>query len=83
MIIASGACNKPAVPAFADAVPASVDQLTPFDYRNPDHLAEGGVLVVGASATGVQLAAELLALGAPGDPLSRGTRAVAPHLPRP
>ena len=34
-------------------------QLTTFDYRNPDQLPDGGVLVVGASATGVQLAAEL------------------------
>ncbi len=59
VIIASGACNAPAVPAFAEAVPPSIKQLTPFDYRNPGHLAEGGVLVVGASATGVQLAAEL------------------------
>jgi putative flavoprotein involved in K+ transport len=65
VIIASGACNQPAVPALADAVPAAVDQLTPFDYRNPDHLAEGRALVVGASATGVQLAAELLASGRP------------------
>jgi putative flavoprotein involved in K+ transport len=65
VIIASGACNKPAVPAFASAVPASVQQLTPFDYRNPDQLSEGGVLVVGASATGVQLAAELQRSGRP------------------
>ncbi len=65
VIIASGACNKPAVPAFANAVPASVQQLTPFDYRNPDQLSEGGVLVVGASATGVQLAAELQRSGRP------------------
>ena len=65
VIIASGACNQPAVPAFANAVPASIEQLTPFDYRNPDHLAEGGVLVVGASATGVQLAAELQRSGRP------------------
>ena len=65
VIIASGACNKPSVPAFANAVPASVQQLTPFDYRNPDQLPEGGVLVVGASATGVQLAAELQRSGRP------------------
>ena len=64
-MIASGACNRPAVPAFANAVPASIEQLTPFDYRNPGHLAEGGVLVVGASATGVQLAAELQRSGRP------------------
>jgi putative flavoprotein involved in K+ transport len=44
---------------FADAVPPSVEQLTPFDYRDPAKLPDGGVLVVGASATGVQLAAEL------------------------
>ena len=59
VVIASGACNRPTVPRFADAVPASVAQLTPFDYRDPDQLPDGGVLVVGASATGVQLAAEL------------------------
>jgi putative flavoprotein involved in K+ transport len=32
-------------------------------YRGPDDVAPGGVLVVGASATGVQLAAELQAAG--------------------
>jgi putative flavoprotein involved in K+ transport len=46
-------------------VPASIAQLTPFDYGHPGHLAQGGVLVVGASATGVQLAAELLRSGRP------------------
>ncbi len=51
--------------AFADAVPASVEQLTPFDYRDPAKLPDGGVLVVGASATGVQLAAELQRSGRP------------------
>jgi putative flavoprotein involved in K+ transport len=65
VVIASGACNLPAVPAFADAVPADVDQFTPFGYRNPDQLADGGVLVVGASATGVQLAAEIRRSGRP------------------
>jgi len=48
VVIASGACNLPAVPAFADAVPAEVEQITPFSYRNPDKLPDGGVLVVGA-----------------------------------
>ncbi|WP_218038834.1 NAD(P)-binding domain-containing protein [Acrocarpospora pleiomorpha] len=65
VVIASGACNQPAVPQFADAVPASVVQLTPFDYRGPSRLPDGGVLVVGASATGVQLAAELRRSGRP------------------
>jgi len=65
VVIASGACNEPAVPQFRDAVPASVEQRTPFDYRDPASLPDGGVLVVGASATGVQLAAELQRSGRP------------------
>jgi putative flavoprotein involved in K+ transport len=65
VVIASGACNQPSVPRFSAAVPASVEQLTPFDYRDPGKLPDGGVLVVGASATGVQLAAELQRSGRP------------------
>ena len=65
VVIATGACNRPTVPPLRDAVPASVRQLTPFDYRDPARLPDGGVLVVGASATGVQLAAELARSGRP------------------
>jgi len=65
VVIASGACNEPSVPRFSDAVPASVAQVTPFGYRDPAQLPDGGVLVVGASATGVQLAAELRRSGRP------------------
>ena len=65
VVIASGACNRPAVPAFAAALPPDVEQLTPFGYRNPDQLPADGVLVVGASATGVQIAAELRQSGRP------------------
>jgi putative flavoprotein involved in K+ transport len=65
VVIASGACNRPAVPGLATAVPSAVEQLTPFDYRSPDKLPDGGVLVVGASATGVQLAAEVQRSGRP------------------
>jgi putative flavoprotein involved in K+ transport len=65
VVIASGAFNLPAVPAFSAAVPKSVEQVTPFDYRDPAGLPDGGVLVVGASATGVQLAAELRQSGRP------------------
>ncbi|WP_326559238.1 NAD(P)-binding domain-containing protein [Micromonospora sp. NBC_01796] len=65
VVIASGACNRPVVPQLSHAVPASVEQLTPFDYRDPTKLPDGGVLVVGASATGVQLASELRRSGRP------------------
>ncbi len=65
LVIASGACNRPIVPPLRDGVPASVAQITPFGYRNPSQLPEGGVLVVGPSATGVQLAAEIRRSGRP------------------
>ena len=65
VVIASGACNQPSVPALSTGVPASVRQVTTFGYRDPDGLPDGGVLVVGASATGVQLAAELARSGRP------------------
>ncbi len=65
VLVASGACNRPTVPALAHALPPDVEQFTPFDYRNPTQLPDGGVLVVGASATGVQLAAELRQSGRP------------------
>jgi putative flavoprotein involved in K+ transport len=65
VVIASGACNRPSVPPVSEAVPAGVTQLTPFSYRDPAQVPDGGVLVVGASATGVQLAAELQRSGRP------------------
>jgi putative flavoprotein involved in K+ transport len=46
-------------------VPAAVTTLTPGQYRNPGQLEEGGVLVVGAAATGIQLADEIHRSGRP------------------
>ncbi len=65
VVLASGACNAPSIPALRPAVPASVQCFTPFEYRHPGHLPAGGVLVVGASATGVQLASEIHQSGRP------------------
>lgn len=65
VVLASGACNLPSIPDFASAVPPAVEQVNPLDYRNPGQLPEGGVLVVGAAATGMQLAEEIHASGRP------------------
>jgi putative flavoprotein involved in K+ transport len=59
VVLASGAFTVPKVPDCAAALPTGMTSLTPMEYRNPGQLAEGGVLVVGASATGVQIAAEI------------------------
>ena len=76
VVLATGAFNVATVPAFAAAVPSAVTTLTPMGYRNPAQLAEGGVMVVGASATGVQIAAEVQRSG-------RGVvLAVGDHHPR-
>ena len=65
VVLANGACNTATVPDFAEQTPSTIDQLTPQDYRNPEELADGGVMVVGASATGVQLAEEIHQSGRP------------------
>lgn len=63
LVLATGACNLATVPVLAADVPPQIRQITARDYRNPGQLAEGGVLVVGASTSGVQLAAEIRAAG--------------------
>jgi len=65
IVIATGQCDVPLVPAMARSLPASTHQVVPSAYRNPDLLPEGGVLVVGASASGVQLAEEIHRSGRP------------------
>ena len=63
VVVASGACNVAAVPAVREALPPGITSLTAIDYKNPDQVPEGGVLVVGASASGIQIADELLGHG--------------------
>lgn len=63
VVVASGAFNLPHLPPVAKAVPAGIDTLSPNQYRNPAQLAPGGVLVVGASASGAQIADELQRAG--------------------
>ncbi|MFO1271211.1 MAG: NAD(P)-binding domain-containing protein [Rubrivivax sp.] len=63
LVVASGAFGRPVLPALAAALPPGVASLHAQQYRHPGALDEGGVLVVGASATGLQLAREIRASG--------------------
>jgi putative flavoprotein involved in K+ transport len=63
VVVATGWCDRPAVPAMAFQLDPELTQVVPAAYRRPADLPDGGVLVVGASATGVQLADELAAAG--------------------
>jgi putative flavoprotein involved in K+ transport len=65
VVLASGAFNVPRVPEFASALPPSIATRTTMTYRNPHELDDGGVLVVGASASGVQIAHEIHRSGRP------------------
>jgi putative flavoprotein involved in K+ transport len=77
VVVASGAFDRPSVPAAASSLPASIRCVTSKAYRNPDQLDAGGVLVVGASATGLQLADEIQRSGRP------VTLAVGEHIRMP
>ncbi len=81
VVLATGACNIPQIPAIADAVPSKITTLTPMQYRNPEQLADGGVLVVGASASGIQIAEEIHRSGRPVT-LSVGEHIRAPRVYR-
>jgi putative flavoprotein involved in K+ transport len=65
VVVATGYCDQPAIPALGLQLAPWVGQLAPADYHNPQQLPDGGVLIVGASATGVQLADELQRAGHP------------------
>lgn len=65
VVIASGGFNIARLPPFAPSLPVGVESLTPFDYSSPASLPPGGVLVVGASASGVQIAEEVQRSGRP------------------
>ena len=63
VVVATGHCGTPAVPRFAARLPPGIHQVTASSYRSPAALPAGGVLVVGAAASAVQIAEELRLAG--------------------
>ncbi len=63
VVLANGGSGIANLPPVADGVPAGILSLSSKTYRSPDLLPAGGVLVVGASASGAQLADEIAASG--------------------
>lgn len=59
IVLANGAFGKAVIPAVADLLPNNTLNLHSRNYRNPSQLNAGKVLVVGASASGLQIANEL------------------------
>lgn len=63
VVLATGAYQKPKVPAFAADLPGHIVQLHTHDYRRPGQLPDGAVLIVGTGQSGGQVAEDLLAAG--------------------
>jgi putative flavoprotein involved in K+ transport len=63
VVLANGAFQKPRIPPAAQQIPQHVLQLHSHDYRNPQQLPAGAVLVVGTGQSGGQITEDLLAAG--------------------
>jgi putative flavoprotein involved in K+ transport len=59
VVVATGLYQTPKIPQLARDFPASIQQLHSDNYRNPDQLLPGAVLVVGSAQSGAQIAEEL------------------------
>jgi len=59
VVVATGAYSEPRIPDFASALDAGILQLHSSEYRNPGQLRAGGVLVVGASNSGAEVALDV------------------------
>ena len=58
IVSATGAFQHPVIPPIVPK-DASVHQMHSAEYRNPDQLADGAIMVVGAGSSGAQIADEL------------------------
>ena len=63
LVIATGLHQKPKIPAFSKNLTAGIDQLHSSQYKNPQSLRPGAVLVVGSAQSGSQIAEELYQSG--------------------
>ncbi|MGW3622942.1 MSMEG_0569 family flavin-dependent oxidoreductase [Streptomyces sp. NPDC000880] len=59
VVVATGPYHTPSVPRMAERLPADVFQLHSSQYRNPEQVPDGGVLVVGTGQSGAQIAEDL------------------------
>jgi putative flavoprotein involved in K+ transport len=59
VVVASGGYHTPIVPRMADRLPAGIVQIQSSQYRNPEVLPDGAVLVVGSGQSGAQIAEDL------------------------
>ncbi|MEH1969554.1 NAD(P)-binding domain-containing protein [Nostoc sp.] len=59
VVVATGACQHPKIPLLSIDMPMEIFQIHSSEYRNPQKLPPGDVLVVGTGQSGCQIAEEL------------------------
>jgi putative flavoprotein involved in K+ transport len=59
VVVASGGYHTPIVPRMAARLPAGIEQIQSSQYRSPEALPDGAVLVVGSGQSGAQIAEDL------------------------
>ena len=59
VVVAMATFQKPHVPAFARDLDPGIRQIHSIDYRNPDQLRDGGVLIVGGGNSGAEIGIEV------------------------
>ena len=59
VVVATGPYQVPRIPRIAERLPDTIVQIHSADYRNPDQLPAGAVLVVGTGQSGCQIAEDL------------------------
>lgn len=79
VIVATGALQKPSIPAFATQLHPSVNQWHSSEYRNPAMIPDGDVLIAGGGNSGAQIAEEL---GKAGRIVSVSIGEMPRHLPQ-
>ncbi len=63
LIVATSTYQSTSIPAFAQRISPAILSLSAADYRAPDQLPPGRVLVVGSAQSGGQIVEDLLAGG--------------------
>ena len=59
VVVAMASYQKPFIPDFADTLADDIVQLHTKEYRNPDQLQNGGILIVGAGNSGAEIALDV------------------------
>lgn len=59
IVVATGGYHRPRIPGIAQCLPEEVRQLHSSEYKNPESLADGAVIVVGTGQSGCQIAEDL------------------------